>query len=280
MHCELISVQQNSHPAGIAVRQEAWAFPAWTPQTTALRYLYPSPPSLTLRHTLSLHSPLMTVIPHMSFCPSSLYSAFHRVCPFLMAMWQSVPQSFSRSLFSSSPKYIGHVIKELSLFTQVYSLSPSSLTLTSSLSLSPSLSFRTLLPFLLRQGQTSASTGRQTSCCGPHAPCPSPHEGAKTLSPSIPLSYIHPPPARLFSSRLITLCNFASQVFLRTFGYFYRKTRQKYWLRVIFFAEQRVQRPWAVWFWRVPFTRIQVLLGNRLSLYSFQPLLHSDTFSC
>ncbi len=136
MHCELISVQQNSHPAGIAVRREAWAFPAWTPQTTVLRYLYPSPPSLTLQHT---HSPLMTVIPHMSFCPSSLYSAFHRVCPFLIAIWQSVPQSFSRSLFSSSNKYIRHFIKEQSLFTSVYSLSPSSLTLTSSLSLSPSL---------------------------------------------------------------------------------------------------------------------------------------------
>ncbi len=75
----------------------------------------------------------------MSFCPSSLYSAFHRVCPFLIAIWQSVPQSFSRSLFSSSNKYIRHFIKEQSLFTPVYSLSPSSLTLTSSLSLSPSL---------------------------------------------------------------------------------------------------------------------------------------------
>ncbi len=209
----------------------------------------------------------MTVIPHISFCLSSLYSAFHRVCPFLIAMWQSVPQSFSRSLFSSSTKYIRHVIKEQALFTLVYSLSPSSLTLTSSLSLS-------LLPFFPYPSPVPSPSGSnfsvswQTSCCGPYAP------QAKTppCPPFTPLPLVSSP---LWLPYAILLLKYFYERLNISTG----KQDKNTDLRDIF-AEQRVQRPWAVWFWRAPITRIQVLLGNRLSLYSFQPLLHSDTFSC
>ncbi len=125
-----------------------------------------------------------------------------------MAMWQSVPQSFSRSLFSSSTKYIRHVIKEQSLFIFlkiISGLQPLTFILNSHF-IFVSLSF----PFFPYPSPVPSPSGsnfsisQQTSCCGPHAPWRS--KDTLPLHPSV----LHSSPSRssllLSSDYLMQFC--------------------------------------------------------------------------